>query len=98
MYTQLLEVAYGQPARGETNELHAIDEVVRCRGELDWAPTDGEPDRVPATLAREIGYDVALLQLAGLLGIESDPSRFEQPWRARERLELAFSARGILVS
>jgi hypothetical protein len=95
MYTQLLDVAYGEPARVEPSAPSAIDELVRCRGELDGAPADGEPDHVPATLAREIGYDVALLHLAGVLGIETDPSRFEQPWRERERLELAFRARGI---
>ena len=36
-------------------------------------------DAVPAVLALQIGYDVALLELAEVLGIETDPSRFERP-------------------
>ena len=55
-----------------------------CRRELERdTPPPTDPDAVPVVLAREIGYDVALLELAEVLGIETDPSRFEQPRRAR---------------
>ena len=71
----------------------------RCRDEIGGEPAGGDDndgdDIVPMVLAREIGYDVALLELAGLLGIESDPSRFSQPRQERARLEQALRDRGI---
>jgi hypothetical protein len=44
---------------------------------------------VPRVLAREIGYDVALLELAQIVGVASDSSRFEQPRDERARIEQA---------
>ena len=52
-------------------------------------------DTVPAVLALQIGYDVALLELAATVGIESGPSRFEQPERERDRLCHALHDMGI---
>jgi hypothetical protein len=96
MYTQLLDVAYGRCGQLGASTQDAVDEVLRCRGELTALCPEGA-DFVPITLARQIGYDVALLDLAAALGIETDPSRFEQPWRERARLEHAIRARGIDV-
>lgn len=96
MYTQLLDVAYQRCGRVEASAQDAIDEVRRCRVELGGTAPGGD-DFVPVTLAREIGYDVALLDLAHTLGIDSDPSRFEQPWRERARLEHAIRSRGVDV-
>ena len=56
-----------------------------------------DPDAVPTVPAREIGYDVALLELAGVLGIETGPSRFEQPRQERAQLERALCDRGITL-
>lgn len=56
-----------------------------------------DPDAVPTVLAREIGYDVALLELAEVLGIETEPSRFEQPRQERARLERTLLDRGIAL-
>ncbi len=98
MYTQLLEAAFGQhppPAEG-AGVLEALDEVHRCRRELDEGiPPDGDTDTVPVVLALQIAYDVALLELARVLGVDTDPSRFEQPQQERERLERAFAALGV---
>ncbi len=99
MYTQLLDAAFGQfqPAEaGEgTTERGALDEVLRCRGELHDGHADADPDMVPVVLALQISYDVALLELARVVGIDTDPSRFEQPQQERERLESAFRALGL---
>ena len=98
MYTQLLDAAYGQrgPVVVRLTERSALDEVLRCRGQLEEKVTAGtDPDTVPTFLAREIGYDVALLELAEVLGVETDPSRFEQPRLERARLERAFEDRGV---
>jgi hypothetical protein len=98
MYTQLLDAALGQrpPVEGDLTEDRAVEEVRSSREELEkGVPADLDPDTVPAVLALQIGYDVALLQLARLVGVDSDPVRFEQPRLERERLERAFTALGI---
>ena len=73
----------------------AVAEVQRCRSQLERGAPDVDPDTVSAALALQIGYDVALLRLAGLVGIESDPSRFDRPYDERTRLEGALAERGI---
>jgi hypothetical protein len=100
MYTQLLDAALGQqrPAIDGASEPGAVDEVLRCRRALEeGVPTDGDSDVVPIVLALQVAYDVALLDLARVVGIETDPSRFEQPQLERERLERALGALGIGV-
>jgi len=98
MYTQLLDAAsrQHQPAMDGAGESQALDEVLRCRRELEEGiPPDGDADTVPVVLALQIAYDVALLELAGVVGVDTDPSRFEQPQLERERLERAFGALGL---
>jgi hypothetical protein len=101
MYTELLDAAVGQRgsvALGPTRR-SALDALRRSRGELDEeTPPPTDPDAVPVVLAREIAYDVALLELAEVMGIETDPSRFEQPRQERARLELELRARGITTA
>jgi hypothetical protein len=100
MYTELLDAAKGRraPVVVRPTERRAIDEVLRCRGRLEEdVPAATDPDTVPTVLAREIGYDVALLELAEVLGIETDPSRFEQPKQERARPERAFRDCGFTV-
>ena len=100
MYTHLLDAAYERrPVVSPRPSAHnAVSAVRRCRGELELErPAAPGPDAVPIVLAREIGYDVALLELAEVLGVETDPSRFEQPLDERARLERAFLDRGIVL-
>jgi hypothetical protein len=98
MYTQLLDAAVGQRATVmvRADERSALTEVVRCRSQLEQAvPAATDSDAVPVVLAREVGYDVALLELAEVLGIQTDTGRFEQPRRERARLEQALRDLGI---
>jgi hypothetical protein len=98
MYTQLLDAAIGQyqPPDEGAGEALALDEVLRCRRALEEGiPPDGDADMVPVVLALQIAYDVALLELAGMVGVDTDPSRFEQPQLERERLERAIGALGM---
>jgi hypothetical protein len=96
MYTQLLDAALHQvPINGSGQKRVAVAEVQRCRSQLQRGAEDVDPDTLSAALALQIGYDVALLRLAGLIGIESDPSRFERPQYERARLEGALAERGI---
>jgi hypothetical protein len=98
MYTHLLGAACGQHGprnRGNDDDV-ALAEARRCRTALRAGlPPGPDPDAVPVVLALEIGYDVALIELAGKIGVQTDPSCFEQPERERERLEEAFAALGI---
>jgi len=99
MYTQLLDAAYDQRPRPLDDEGRAVAEVLRCRIELDeGVPAGIDPDSVPVLLALQIGYDVALLELAQLVGVDTDPSRFDQPHRERRRVEQALSDRGISLN
>ncbi len=103
MYTQLLEAACTEHAASsdagvETEQNEAFEEVLRRRRQLQEGLHAGEnPETVPAQLALQIGYDVALMDLARCVGIDTDPGRFEQPQQERERLELALRDRGISV-
>ena len=92
MYTQLLDAAVGQrgPVALRPTRRSALDALRRSRGELEEdTPPPTDPDAVPVVLAREIAYDVALLELADVMGIETDLRRFEQPRQERARLEEA---------
>ena len=97
MYAQLLEAAVDQRSHHEAGgtERGALDEVVRRRRELEEGVPPGAPDTVPVVLAQQIAYDVALLELARAVGVETDPNRFAQPAAERERLECALCDLGI---
>lgn len=101
MYTQLLEAAYrDHPARpgAETDAErdNALQEVLRRRRELIEGLQDEESaETVPALLALEVGYDVALIDLARCVGIDAGPHRFEQPHLEREHLEQELRDKGI---
>jgi hypothetical protein len=100
MYTQILHAALGQraPVMVRPSRRSAFEAVQRCRAELaEDTPAGTDPDAVPVVLAREIAYDVALLELAEILGIATDPERFEQPRLERARLEQALRDHGVTL-
>ncbi len=97
MYTQLLGAALEQRSSRDpaASRGDAVEEVRRCREELEAGVLGDGVDTVPAVLALQIGYDVALIELAGVVGIESGPSWFEQPERERDRLRRELRDLGI---
>lgn len=103
MYTQLLEAAWrDRPGRttsgADTSQGGALDEVMRRRRQLGEGLQAGESaETVPAQLALQVAYDVALMDLARSVGIETEPSRFEQPQLERERLEDQLNAQGVIL-
>jgi hypothetical protein len=99
MYTRLLDAALEQraPRDDKASRDDALDEVWRCGAELEVGWPGGDVDTVSAVLALQVGYDVALLELATVMGIDSGPGRFEQPERERNRLRTALRDLGIMV-
>jgi hypothetical protein len=97
MYTQLLQAAYSQLRIDEPGQARgvALAEARRWRTQLERGTPDAGPETLSSALALEIGYDVALLRLAGLVGIESEPNRFDRPQAERIRLESALAERGV---
>jgi hypothetical protein len=100
MYTQLLEAALGARAvSGQTRPVDAsVADVFRCRRQLEEVGPDSVVDRVSAALADQVAYDVALIELAGALGIECDPRGFDQPQQQRHKLEHRLEVRGIRLT
>jgi len=100
MYTELLESALRQPAssKGTTTTGEVLAEVLRCRNRLGSA---GEAltgsSWVPGALADELAYDMALIELAGRLGIECDSKEFDKPRFGRSRIEKELASRGVLL-
>jgi hypothetical protein len=104
MYTQLLEAACREhsvspdPGTVTATPNGALGEVLRRRRQLDEGlPGEESAETVPAQLALQIGYDVALMVLARCVGIETEPGRFEQPQQERARLEHELRDKGISV-
>ena len=98
MYTELLGAALGDrlPFSAETTWTAAMAEVRRCRHDLEaGTPGDMASGSVPVVLALQVGYDVALIELATVMGIDSGPGRFEPPAKERDRLEAALGDLGI---
>jgi hypothetical protein len=98
MYTQLLGAALGDrlPFVAETTRTAAVAEVRRCRHDLESRRLVGmTSDSVPVVLALQVGYDVALIELAAMMGIDSGPGRFEPPECERKRLESALGDLGV---
>jgi hypothetical protein len=96
MYTHLLGAALvDRPFEAEPTRTAAVAQVRRCRDDLARLPAGKTSDAVPVVLALQIGYDVALIELASVMGIDSGPGRFEHPQRERDRLEAALSDLGL---
>jgi hypothetical protein len=97
MYTRLLDAALRERPLTEVGAReHALGEVIRCRRDLEDGVPPGAADTVPVALALQIAYDVALVEMARAVGVDTDPNRFEQPQTERERLERALSRSRII--
>ncbi len=74
----------------------AVADVLLCRRQLHVR--DDGPDGssgIASALGEELDYDIALLRLARLLGIQVDLQAFDRPQAERTRLEEAIEAHGI---
>ena len=96
MYSMLLQVALEQEPEGgpAASPAEALGRVLRRRAQID-------PDRPPQwassydAMIDSLSYDVALVQLASLVGIECEISNFDQAGSERSRLERDLVKRGL---
>ncbi len=100
MYTDLVEAALAEVTAddGPASSDQALAEVIRRRtllGSKRWQEA-GRPD-VPATLADEVAYDVALIRLARALHVDCDPRNFGWPQGERTKVERALVSEGVLA-
>jgi hypothetical protein len=68
--------------------------LLQCRRRLQGHEVD-EGHVMAEDLALELDHDRMLLRLCSAMGIETDPSRFDNPLVERARLEELLRARGI---
>jgi hypothetical protein len=97
MYTHILEAALrerSQPDAGMTTD-EALTVLCKCRQHLDSMVSERGMDWSSAALANQVAYDLALIDLAGCVGLDSDPSSFDQPEHRRMELEREVTSRGI---
>jgi hypothetical protein len=98
IYVQLLQAALAeaQQPSDETTTSDAVAELLRRRGDLytrgsSHAGSFWAPDAV----ANELAYDIALIRLAKMLGVECGVDDFDRPGKGRAHVELALMSRGI---
>lgn len=98
MYNHILEAALRERSHHKTGitEGEALAVLFECRKRLgpiesserglDWSST---------ALANQLAYDLALLDLAGCVGIDCDPTSFDQPQRRRIEIEQELAELGV---
>jgi hypothetical protein len=101
MYSQLLLAALEveESSEGEPTARRTLVDLLRCRRQLEggeWIHAGIE--RVPDTLTKQLAYDVTLIKLARILGIECDADEFDRPETGRTRLEAILSTPGVSLN
>jgi hypothetical protein len=102
MYSELLAASFD---RVEQDDLRAreellLEELSECRARLTGTADDDAPAEQAfldafGHIAREIDYDLALIRVCRLHGIDSNPALFTRPLEERRRLEQALEAAGV---
>jgi hypothetical protein len=100
IYVQLLDAALddlGSSADG-TATSEALAELIRRRSSLSASGSSHSgKDWATGAVAVELSYDVSLIRLSRLLGIECEAGDFEVPGHGRDRIELALASRGVQI-
>jgi hypothetical protein len=103
MYSDLLGVAiqagiWGPHGHSSSSE-DLLARLTDCRKQLMGQATAAAPAPLPSgvagDLAAQMEYDLALMRLCTVLGIEYDVERFDRPDHERRRLEQVLHARGV---
>ena len=101
MYQRFLGLALDETSNVDDGRSagEAVAQVLLCRRQLHGRD-DGtdESSGIASALGEELDYDIALLRLARLLGIQVDVQAFDRPQAERTRLEQAIEIHGIRLS
>jgi hypothetical protein len=97
MYSRLLVSALDldEPSDGESTTDAALIQLRRCRDHLDGRPRTQGGEESYGVLIQHLAYDVALIRLARLSGVECDAEEFDLPEKARTRFEAVLAGRGF---
>jgi len=97
MYSMLLAAALDREAEtvSPKSTAEALVRVLRCR-DVDVSRTSQWGSSYDRTID-SVSYDVALVQLARLVGVDCDVTRFDQAGLARSHLVQELLARGLPV-
>jgi hypothetical protein len=98
MYTYILDAALRERSEPDTplttNEAVAI--VLDCRRYLGSIASSGwSGDWGSSALSNQVAYDLALIDLARLVGIDCEATSFDQPQQRRIELERKLISRGL---
>lgn len=98
MYTELLRRGLDVSQEGDEVPTagQLLTRLLRCRSELlERTSSIPEMGRGADAVATQVAYDVALVEFARQLGINSGPEAFDPPQPERARLERALSSGGV---
>jgi hypothetical protein len=96
MYVDLLTRALGNDETEDRSEDLLLADVVSSRARLDAAK--GDPATSAAeSLARELGYDGALIRLCVAMAVPAMPAWYFNPGSERARLEQELADRGVAL-
>jgi hypothetical protein len=97
MYAQILDAADRERSQSDTGMTtgQALTVLFECRQRLDSIASEGVVDWSSTALAKQVAYDLALMDLARCVGLGCDPSSFDQPQNRRIELEHELVSYGI---
>jgi hypothetical protein len=98
MYTQLLGTALESHSSSpkEATSGQALADLLHSRKRLKEASRHGS-NWASAVVADELAYDIALIELARLVGVECEVGEFDQPRDGRAHLEERLEFQGMFL-
>ncbi len=97
IYSQLLVAAFGsaQQVDGSQDVAQLVADLTSCRARLPEVESPlAASGGVPAAVADQLAYDLALTALCRHASVAFDVAEFDRPATARARLEQALSDKG----
>ena len=97
MYSQLVASALelDESTDDESTASAVLIELLHSRNQLRKNQSQARIDGTSDVLFEQLAYDVALIKMARLSGVECDADEFDRPERGRSRLEAILSSRGV---
>jgi hypothetical protein len=95
MYAELLDAAFSERPAADSRATvsEALSALLHCRDRLGSSAS--QADATATSLANQVAYDIALIELARAAGLDCEPNTFDQPERRRAELRTELISRGI---